>query len=190
MNVFKQLFTLLIVLLYLFWVILRPMKSYMMNHQISLTLSLLAAWFCVHFQTKKSKFHPKVDKSIFIGYSLTQKAYKTYNPTTNSIVFSRDVTFQEHHSPYHSTTPFSTFYLPTHTPIPCYDDLYLSPTLFPIPSPIDTPYTPSPIHVSTPPLSSHNTPSHSCPISSTLPNFSESSTSLILIHPLLFLIYP
>ena len=66
---------------------------------------------------RRKKFDARVDASVFIGYPLGQKAYKTYNLTTNKIVVSRDVTFHEQHFPFHLkdnfTSPFSTFYLPT-----------------------------------------------------------------------------
>lgn len=110
----------------------------------------------------RSKFQSRADPSIFVGYSLSQKAYKTYNPTTNSFVISRDVTFREHHFPYHSTTPptspLSTFYLPTSTPFPTYDDTYLPPNPFIFPSREST-NTPTPIFSS----------SDGSPISSTIP---------------------
>lgn len=73
------------------------------------------------------KFHSRANESIFIGYVLGQKAYKTYNPSTNKVIISRDVSFKEHHFPYHFNTPshssFSKFYLPTFTPLPSYDEV-------------------------------------------------------------------
>lgn len=65
----------------------------------------------------RKKFDARADASVFIGYPLGQKAYKTYNLSTHKIVVSRDVTFHEQHFPFHLkdnfTSPFSTFYLPT-----------------------------------------------------------------------------
>ena len=41
------------------------------------------------------KLDPKVEKCIFIGYSLEQKGYHCYNPITRKIRVSRDVVFDE-----------------------------------------------------------------------------------------------
>jgi hypothetical protein len=44
---------------------------------------------------KRSKLNPKVEKCIFIGYSLKQKGYKCFNPSTRKLQVSRDVVFDE-----------------------------------------------------------------------------------------------
>ncbi len=44
---------------------------------------------------KRSKLDPKADKSIFIGYSLKQKGYRCFNPSTRKLQVSRDVVFDE-----------------------------------------------------------------------------------------------
>jgi hypothetical protein len=44
---------------------------------------------------KKSKLDPKAEKCIFIRYSLEQKGYRCFNPSTRKLQASRDVVFDE-----------------------------------------------------------------------------------------------
>jgi hypothetical protein len=44
---------------------------------------------------KRSKLDPKVEKCIFIRYSLEQKGYRCFNPSTRKLQVSRDVVFDE-----------------------------------------------------------------------------------------------
>jgi len=44
---------------------------------------------------KRSKLDPKAEKCIFIRYSLEQKGYRCFNPSTRKLQVSRDVVFDE-----------------------------------------------------------------------------------------------
>jgi hypothetical protein len=44
---------------------------------------------------KRSKLNPKAEKCIFIGYSLKQKGYRCFNPSTQKLQVNRDVVFDE-----------------------------------------------------------------------------------------------
>jgi len=44
---------------------------------------------------KRSKLDPKAQKCIFIRYSLEQKGYRCFNPSTRKLQVSRDVVFDE-----------------------------------------------------------------------------------------------
>jgi hypothetical protein len=44
---------------------------------------------------KKSTLDPKAKKCVFIGYSLEQKGYRCFNPSTRKLQVDRDVVFDE-----------------------------------------------------------------------------------------------
>lgn len=62
-------------------------------------LSHLKVFGCIGYvhvpDELRMKLDPKVEKCIFIGYSLEQKGYKCYNPVTRQVKVSRDVVFDE-----------------------------------------------------------------------------------------------
>jgi hypothetical protein len=49
---------------------------------------------------KRSKLNPKTEKCTFSGYSLKQKGYRCFNPSTWKLQVSRDVVFDEMVSSY------------------------------------------------------------------------------------------
>ena len=44
---------------------------------------------------RRQKLDPKSEKCILVGYSLEQKGYKCYNPSTQKVRVSRHVVFDE-----------------------------------------------------------------------------------------------
>jgi len=69
-----------------------------------LDVSHLGVFGCIAYvhvpNEKRSKLDPKVEKCIFIGYSLEQKAYRCFNPSTRKLQVNRDVMFDEMVSQY------------------------------------------------------------------------------------------
>ena len=86
----------------------------------------------------RKKLYPRAQPAVFfLGYPHGQKAYKIFYLVTQKIIISRDIIFHEYHFPCHISTnfssPYSRFYLPTHTNIPFCDFLSTPPILSPSP---------------------------------------------------------
>ncbi|CAL8996654.1 unnamed protein product, partial [Prunus brigantina] len=67
------------------------------NRKIDLSHLRVFGCLCfVHVQaTQRDKFDPRAARSVFLGYSSTQKGYKCYDPKARKMVISRDVQFVE-----------------------------------------------------------------------------------------------
>ncbi|PKU87466.1 Retrovirus-related Pol polyprotein from transposon TNT 1-94 [Dendrobium catenatum] len=68
------------------------------------------------------KLSPRSQPCVFLGYSSQQKGYKCFNSSTNKILISHHVMFQEHIFPYMPTTDVSSSSLDSQT-------TYISPLL-------------------------------------------------------------
>ena len=53
---------------------------------------------------ERTKFEPRAQPSVFIGYSQKQKAYKLYCLETKKVYTSRNVKFHENIFPFHHST--------------------------------------------------------------------------------------
>jgi hypothetical protein len=64
-----------------------------------LDVSHLKMFGCIAYvhvpDEKRSKLNPKAEKCIFIRYSLEQKGYRCFNPSTQKLQVNRDVVFDE-----------------------------------------------------------------------------------------------
>ncbi|GKB80274.1 RmlC-like cupins superfamily protein [Tanacetum coccineum] len=112
------------------------------------------------YNLTKHKFEPKFTPCVLLGYPQTQKGYILYDPKTYKTITTRNVTFEEHNFPLHSTnTPISQI------------DPFTSPLQFsseqtPIPTTINHPHSthttpntpPSPIITHSSPTTSSNSP--------------------------------
>lgn len=69
------------------------------------------------------KFSPRAVRTVFLGYSVTQKGYKLYDPISKTFHFSRHVIFDESVFPYATTNSQCSEFLYTPPDLSCDDAL-------------------------------------------------------------------
>ena len=114
------------------------------------------------------KLEPRSRPCIFLGYSLTQSAYKCFDPSTNHIFLSRHVVFDETVFPYLSFAQHSP-YIPNSSP-PSHDL-----------SPIHVPLITGPMHYQ--PSQLPTTVSCTAPRSPTISSFSGTEVTATMVPP-------
>ncbi|MCO5601492.1 hypothetical protein L7F22_055613 [Adiantum nelumboides] len=66
---------------------------------MKLDLSHLKVFGCIAYvhipDELRTKLDPNAEKCIFVGYSIEQKGYRCYNPSTRELRVSRDIVFDE-----------------------------------------------------------------------------------------------
>ena len=79
--------------------ILSDLSPFEVLNKIKPSLNHLRVFGCVCYVLKpgelRNKLEAKSIKGMFIGYSITQKGYKCYDPETRKVMVSRDVKFVE-----------------------------------------------------------------------------------------------
>ena len=106
--------------------VLKNKSLYELLHNHTPNLDHLRAFGCLCFvstsKVNRSKFDPRAEACVFLGYSLTQKGYTILSMKTKKLSVSRNVIFHEKHFPYHYNFPTSSsshrpiqFFLPANT---------------------------------------------------------------------------
>ncbi|XP_010422526.1 PREDICTED: uncharacterized protein LOC104707795 [Camelina sativa] len=79
--------------------VLQDISPFEVLNQIKPSLNHLRVFGCVCFflipGEQRTKLDAKSTKCMFIGYAISQKGYKCYDPTTSCLLVSRDVKFME-----------------------------------------------------------------------------------------------
>ena len=73
-----------------------PQQAWSRKKPTIFHLRVFGSIACVHVpDQERSKLDDMSEKYVFIGYDLSSKGYKLYNPSTKKVIVSRDVEFDE-----------------------------------------------------------------------------------------------
>ncbi|GKB05788.1 ribonuclease H-like domain-containing protein [Tanacetum coccineum] len=132
---------------------------------------------CYPYLSPLHKLAPRATPCIFLGYPAYHHGYRCLDLTTNKIIISRHVTFDEHPFPYGSITPSSSYEFLDTSPLPIIRHvIHNSPHNTPPPTPtVDSPIPQTPTHT-------HPTPTPNQP-SGPPPGFSPLTLAQSTHHP-------
>ena len=86
---------------------LECLKQYFPGTRIysDLLIRVFGCTVFVHIPSKfRSKFDPRAEKCIFVGFAPNKKGYKCYNPQTKKIHVNMDVSFLENQPYFHKNS--------------------------------------------------------------------------------------
>lgn len=94
-------------------------------------------------KVNKTKFDPRAQPAVFIGYSATQNGYKVFLLSTKQVIVSRDIVFHERHFPFHLHSQIThgvddPIFIPA-TTSDVFDEAYPIPPTHNTPAPSPTP---------------------------------------------------
>lgn len=91
-------------------------KLYGMKPSYNMMKTFGCPCFMTTLKRGRTKFDPRANPCLFIGYSTKQKGYKIYNFFSKTVSVSKDVQFYEHCFPYHQGPSFiNQMFLPNKT---------------------------------------------------------------------------
>ena len=96
--------------------------EYLYNEQPDITyLCIFGCLAYAHTTTTQTKFDPTSQKHILMGYDMSTKEYKLWDPISHKLTISTDVSFEESVDPLQSPKPQPVPYI-VNTALPDSDD--------------------------------------------------------------------